>query len=123
MAGNCSSITKAPSLRSRVGLSPIDARRKCHGTKVAAQCGSTAAGYDTWKRQFAAQARGKGITASSLAALTATSYATATIAADRGQRSFRLSLEQFLAKRGGSEIVARARGLTQSQAALFASIQ
>ena len=25
------------------------------GTKVAAQCGSTAAGYDTWKRQFAAQ--------------------------------------------------------------------
>src|SRR5438874_11667819 len=56
------------------------------GTKVAAQCGSTAAGYDTWKRQFAAQARGKGTTASSLAALTATSYATATIAADRGQR-------------------------------------
>src|SRR2546423_14110405 len=35
------------------------------GTKAdAAQCGSTAAGYDTWKRQFAEQARGKGITAS-----------------------------------------------------------
>ena len=67
------------------------------GTKVAAQCGSTAAGYDTWKRQFAAQARGKGTTASSLAALTATSYATATIAADGGQRSPSLSLEQFLA--------------------------
>ena len=92
------------------------------GTKVAAQCGSTAAGYDTWKRQFAQQARGKGISASSLAALTVTSYATAT-AADRGQRSFSLSLEQFLAKRGGSAIVARARGLKQSQAALFASIQ
>ena len=32
----------------------------CLGTKAdAAQCGSTAAGYDTWKRQFAEQARGK----------------------------------------------------------------
>src|SRR2546423_15555659 len=39
----------------------------CLGTKAdAAQCGSTAAGYDTWKRQFAEQARGKGISASSL---------------------------------------------------------
>ena len=53
----------------------------------------------------------------------ATNYATATIAADRGQRSFRLSLDQFLAKRGGSAIVARGRALKQSNAALFASIQ
>jgi len=52
-----------------------------------------------------------------------TTYATATIAADRGQRSFRLSLDQFLAKRGGPTIVARARALKQSQAALFASLE
>ena len=50
-------------------------------------------------------------------------YASATIAADRGQRSFGLSLDQFLAKRGASTIVARGRSLKQSQAALFASIQ
>ena len=36
-------------------------------------------------------------------------YASATIAADRGQRSFGLSLDQFLAKRGASTIVARGR--------------
>jgi membrane-bound lytic murein transglycosylase B len=53
----------------------------------------------------------------------ATNYATATIAADRGQRSFRLSLGQFLAKRGGSAIVARARSLKQSNAALFSSLE
>jgi membrane-bound lytic murein transglycosylase B len=47
----------------------------------------------------------------------------ATIAADRGQRSFGLSLDQFLAKRGTSTIVSRGRSLKQSQAALFASIQ
>jgi membrane-bound lytic murein transglycosylase B len=73
----------------------------------AAQCGSSAAGFEPWKEQFAAEARGRGISASTLAALMATNYATATIAADRGQRSFRLSLGQFLAKRGGSAIVAR----------------
>jgi hypothetical protein len=52
-----------------------------------------------------------------------TNYASATIAADRSQRSFGLSLDQFLAKRGATTIVARGRSLKQSQGALFASIQ
>ena len=93
------------------------------GEAGAAQCGSTAAGFEAWKKQFADEARGRGVSASTVAALMATNYATATIAADRGQRSFRLSLDQFLAKRGGSAIVARGRALKQSHAALFASIQ
>jgi membrane-bound lytic murein transglycosylase B len=92
-------------------------------TAEAAQCGSTAAGFETWKRQFAEEASGKGISATGVAALMATNYASATIAADRGQRSFSLSLDQFLAKRGGPAIVSRGRALKQSQAALFASIQ
>ena len=53
----------------------------------------------------------------------ATNYAQATINADRGQRSFNLSLDAFLAKRGAATIVARGRSLKQSQAAMFASIQ
>src|SRR5215213_1537680 len=93
------------------------------GTVNAAQCGSTAAGFEPWKEQFAAEAKARGVSATTVAALLATSYATATIAADRGQRSFRLLLDQFLAKRGGSAIVARGRSLKQSQAALFASIE
>ena len=96
----------------------------CIASKAnAAQCGNTAAGFEAWKIQFAGEARARGVSASSVAALTATSYSTATIAADRGQRSFSLSLDQFLAKRGGSAIVARGRALKQSDAALFASIQ
>jgi len=89
----------------------------------AAQCGTTAAGFEAWKQQFASEAKGRGISPSTIAALMATNYSSATIAADRGQRSFKLSLDQFLAKRGGSAIVARGRALKQSQAALFASIQ
>ena len=93
------------------------------GEASAAQCGSAAAGFEAWKRQFAGEAQARGVSASTIAALMATNYSTATIAADRGQRSFSLSLNQFLAKRGGSAIVARGRALKQSNAALFTSIQ
>src|SRR5690348_7367213 len=85
----------------------------------AAQCGSTAAGFEAWKKEFAAETRQRGISASTVAAFMRSSYSTATISADRGQRSFHLSLDQFLAKRGGSVIVARGRALKRSQAALF----
>ena len=89
----------------------------------AAQCGSSAAGYSAWKQEFAREAQAKGIGASTISALMATNYAQATINADRGQRSFNLSLEAFLAKRGAATIVSRGRALKQSQAAMFASIQ
>jgi membrane-bound lytic murein transglycosylase B len=89
----------------------------------AAQCGSTSAGFESWKQQFAGEARAKGIRDSTVSALMATNYAQATINADRGQRSFSLSLDQFLAKRGASTIVARGRSLKQSQGAMFAAIQ
>src|SRR5215813_10972513 len=96
----------------------------CLSTKAdAAQCGSTLAGFEPWKREFAEEARAKGISASTVSAVMQANYASATIAADRGQRSFGLSLDQFLAKRGASAIVARGRSLKHSQAAMFASIQ
>jgi membrane-bound lytic murein transglycosylase B len=96
----------------------------CAGSYAdAAQCGTSAAGFEGWKQQFAGEARAKGIGASAISALMAANYATATIAADRGQRSFSLSLDQFLAKRGAATIVARGRSLKQSQAGMFASIQ
>jgi membrane-bound lytic murein transglycosylase B len=93
------------------------------GEASGAQCGNTSAGFDAWKSEFANEARARGVSASGISALMGTSYSTATIAADRGQRSFSLSLEQFMAKRGASTIVARGRALKQSDAAMFASIQ
>jgi membrane-bound lytic murein transglycosylase B len=89
----------------------------------AAQCGSSSAGYATWKQEFSGEARAKGISAGTIQALMATNYAQATINADRGQRSFSLSLDQFLAKRGAATIVAKGRQLKASQGALFASIR
>jgi membrane-bound lytic murein transglycosylase B len=89
----------------------------------AAQCGSGPGGFEAWKREFSEEARAKGIGASALAGLMQANYASATIAADRGQRSFGLSLDAFLNKRGAAAIVVRGRSLKQSQGALFASIQ
>jgi membrane-bound lytic murein transglycosylase B len=89
----------------------------------AAQCGSGPGGFEAWKSAFAGEARAKGIGASAISALMGTNYASATIAADRGQRSFSLSLDAFLAKRGAATIVARGRALKHSQGAMFASIQ
>jgi membrane-bound lytic murein transglycosylase B len=96
----------------------------CFGAGAkAAQCGNGPGGFEAWKRQFGEEARAKGVGASAVAALMQTNYASATIAADRGQRSFGLSLDQFLAKRGAATIVARGRSLKHSQAAMFASIE
>jgi membrane-bound lytic murein transglycosylase B len=92
-------------------------------TAHAAQCGNGPGGFEAWKREFSAEAQGKGIGQTAISALMQTNYASATIGADRSQHSFSLSLDQFLAKRGATTIVARGRSLKQSQAAMFASIE
>lgn len=89
----------------------------------AAQCGRSGAGFDAWKQEFAEEARARGVGGAGISALMGTHYNSATISADRGQKSFRLSLDQFMAKRGGPAIIARGRALKQSHAALFSSIR
>ena len=89
----------------------------------AAPCGNGPGGFEAWKAQFAGEARAKGVGGAGLAALQQTTYASATIAADRSLHSFKLSLDQFLAKRGAPAIVARGRAMKQKNAALFASIE
>jgi membrane-bound lytic murein transglycosylase B len=88
----------------------------------AAQCGNGAGGFETWKQSFAEEAGGR-IGASGISALMGTKYNAATISADRGQKSFHLSLEQFMAKRGATGIIARGKALKRSNAVLFSSIR
>ncbi|MGH6742595.1 MAG: lytic murein transglycosylase [Bradyrhizobium sp.] len=89
----------------------------------AATCGNGPGGFEAWKQQFAGEAKAKGIGATGINALMGANYASATIAADRSLRSFKLSLDAFMVKRGAAAIVARGRSMKQSQAAMFASIQ
>src|ERR1700684_3113242 len=89
----------------------------------AAQCGNGPGGFEAWKQEFAQQARAQGVGAAGASALLATDYAQPTINADRSLHSFKLSLDQFMVKRGSAAVVARGRGMKQRNAALFASIE
>src|ERR1700684_2678156 len=90
---------------------------------LAAPCGNGPGGFEAWKQQFAGEARAKGVGGTGISALEQTNYAGATIAADRSLHRFKLSLDQFLARRGAPAIVSRGRAMKQRNAALFASIE
>jgi lytic murein transglycosylase len=89
----------------------------------AASCSSTGGQFEAWKAEFAAEAKAQGIGAKGLSALANTSYATKTINADRNQKSFKLSFEQFMAKRGANSIISKGKGIKKANAALFASLE
>lgn len=95
----------------------------CTAGAQAAPCGNTAAGFEAWKPKMAAEAQAAGIGSKGIAALEATSYAIATIRADRGQKSFKLGLEAFMKKRGAAGIVQRGRTLKAQHAKLLAAIE
>jgi lytic murein transglycosylase len=94
-----------------------------NATAQAAQCGNTGAGYSAWVQQFKQEAAGQGVGQRALNALDGTQYATKTIYADRNQKSFKLSLDEFMKKRGAQTIISRGRKLKQQNAALFSSIE
>jgi lytic murein transglycosylase len=93
------------------------------GPAHAAPCGNTSAGFESWKGIFAREAQARGAGPRAIAALMDTSYSTGTIRADRGQHSFKLSLDQFMAKRGAPAIAAKGRSLKASNAALFNALE
>ena len=90
---------------------------------MAASCGNTGAGFDAWKAAYAAEAKAQGVGPKGLAALSKTSYATATIKADRNLHSFKLGLDAFMQKRGAAAIVSQGRAKKAQNAALFKQIE
>ncbi len=90
---------------------------------AAAPCGNTSAGFDDWKKAMAKEAKAEGVGEAGISALLATSYAKATIAADRNQKSFKYSLEKFMEVRGGKAIASQGKGRKAKNAKLFASLE
>ncbi|MCV0394419.1 MAG: lytic murein transglycosylase [Rhizobiaceae bacterium] len=89
----------------------------------AARCGNDAGGFQAWKAEFAQEARAAGIGNRGLQALAGTAYATKTIHADRNQKSFKLTLDQFMQRRGANTIISKGRSLKRQNAQLFAAIE
>jgi lytic murein transglycosylase len=89
----------------------------------AAECSDSGGRFDAWKEEFAKEAEANGIKAKGLQALAATTYATKTISADRNQKSFKLTFEQFMARRGGRAIAQKGKTVRSDNAAFFDQIE
>lgn len=86
-------------------------------------CGNTSQGFEQWKTAFARDAAKAGVGQRGLQALAETRYASATIAADRNQRSFKYSLEKFMQVRGADTIVAQARKRKAQNPTFYAGLE
>ncbi len=93
-------------------------------TAFAQACGNTGAGFDAWLGAFKGRAAAAGIPAGAIASgLAGVSYDQKVINLDRGQRSFKLSFEQFYARRVSSSLISRGKSLMASNAALLKNIE
>ncbi len=91
---------------------------------LAQACGNTGAGFDAWLTGFKSRAAAAGVPASAIGSgLAGLSYDPTVISLDRGQRSFKLSFEQFYARRVSSSLISRGKSLMASNAALLKSIE
>ena len=91
---------------------------------MAAQCGNTSAGFNNWVGQAKKEAAAKGFNQRTInATLGNVSYSRKTINADRNQKSFKLSLNQFMKKRGAATIVRQGKQLKAKNQKLFASLE
>ena len=99
--------------RRRILITTAAAALALAGTSAAfaAKCSSTGGNYEAWKAEFAAE---NGLKGAALKAFMGTSYATKTISADRNQKSFKLSFEQFMQKRGGQAIISKGKGIKKA---------
>ena len=86
-------------------------------------CGTGGGGFDSWLSQYRLKAAAAGITTRGLAALDGVTYDPAVIGRDRGQKSFKLSFEEFYARRVGAALINRGKKLMQQHAATFARVE
>jgi len=86
----------------------------------AASCGSTGAGFGPWLANFKKQAAAEGISQGSInAGLGSVTYDPRIIRLDRNQKSFKLSFEQFYARRVGGVLIGRGRARMKTYAGVL----
>lgn len=112
-------ITIIPSLR-RLAWLPLALLAAAPPANAAASCGEAAGGFGSWLGAFKKQAAAQGISQSAISAgLSGVTYDPRIIRLDRNQKSFKLSFEQFYARRVGSSLVGRARARLKTHDATF----
>lgn len=91
---------------------------------VAQQCGNDAAGFDRWLAQYRTYAATQGISQATMAsALSGVTYDTTVMRLDRGQKSFKLSFEEFYARRVSDSLIRRGRERIQQHGAVLQRVE
>lgn len=90
---------------------------------LAAPCGDTSSGFEDWKPVMAQEAKAAGVGKAGQSALMGTGYSKATISADRNQKSFKYTLDKFLAVRGADTIVSQGRSRLAKNAGFYAGLE
>ena len=81
----------------------------------AGDCGHDAGGFEAWLERFKSRAAAQGISRAAIAAgLAGVTYDPRVVRLDRSQRSFRLSFEEFYARRVGSALIRRGMSLMRT---------
>lgn len=94
------------------------------GQAGAKSCGNDAGGFSPWLSDFEGRAKAAGISEATLArALDGVAYDRSVIRRDRSQKSFKLSFEQFYAKRVGPGLINSARSKMKAHAGLLSKIE
>jgi len=91
---------------------------------AAAQCGNDGAGFDAWLARFKRTAAAQGISPATIdTTLTGLTYDPTVVRLDRSQRSFKLSFEEFYARRVGPALIRRGQALMRTHQATLARIE
>lgn len=91
---------------------------------LAASCGNGPAGFDRWLESFRTSAAAQGISQSAIrTGLAGVTYDQRVIRLDRNQKSFKLSFDQFYARRVGSVLIGRARARLKTHRALLDRVE
>jgi lytic murein transglycosylase len=89
-----------------------------------AQCGNDGAGFDAWLARFKRTAAAQGISPATIdTTLTDLTYDPTVVRLDRSQRSFKLSFEEFYARRVGPALIRRGQALMRTHQATLARIE
>lgn len=91
---------------------------------VAAQCGNGPQGFDAWLQGFKSRAAAQGIKPETVSrALAGVTYDPTVIRLDRSQHSFKLSFQQFYARRVNGALINRGKSLMRKHRATLDRIE
>jgi lytic murein transglycosylase len=91
---------------------------------AAAQCGQDGSGFETWLAQFKQRAASNGITPATISsAMAGITYDPTVVRLDRSQKSFKLSFEEFYARRVGPGLMRRGQALMRQHQATLERIE